>query len=84
MSRFIPCPQCGTDDWYITETRRSKRGVRRRRRCVNCDHGLTSWEVLASDLAECKKAEFKKKDIDLAKQHARKALQILDDLEAQP
>lgn len=76
MSRFIPCPQCGTDDWYITETRRSERGIRRRRRCGECDHGLTSWEVLASDLAG-----FKQKDIDLAKQHARKALQILEDIE---
>lgn len=78
MSRFIPCPQCGTDDWYITETRRSERGIRRRRRCGECDYGLTSWEVLSSALAE-----FKQKDIDLAKQHAQKVLQILDDLEAQ-
>jgi len=44
---------------------------------VNCDYGLTSWEVLSSALAG-----FKQKDIDLAKQHARKALQILEELQS--
>lgn len=77
MSRFIPCPQCGTDDWYITETRRSERGIRRRRRCGECDHGLTSWEVLSSDLAG-----FKRSELEKAKTYAQKALQILEGLEA--
>jgi transcriptional regulator NrdR family protein len=75
MSRFVPCPSCGTDDWYTTETRRSDKGIRRRRRCVHCDHGVTTWEVLSTDLAE-----FKRGEIDKAKKHAQKALQILEEL----
>lgn len=76
MSRFVPCPQCGTDEWYVTETRHTERGIRRRRRCCECDHGMTSWEVLAPDLAA-----FKSRKLDQARNHAQKALQILDELE---
>jgi transcriptional regulator NrdR family protein len=80
MSRFFPCPRCGGDDWYITESRRTKRGIRRRRRCCECDHGLTTLEVPATELEALKS---KSEKLTQARSHAQTALQILDELEEQ-
>ena len=51
MPKLWPCPRCGYDDWLLSETRITQRGVRRRRYCSECNHGVSTLEVSLEDVA---------------------------------
>ena len=42
----ILCPECGSICDRVIDTRRNKKGVRRRRVCAGCGYRVTTQEVL--------------------------------------
>ena len=40
----MTCPECGSPDTYVIESRASNGTIRRRRECV-CGHRFTTYEV---------------------------------------
>lgn len=40
------CPQCGKARLYVKDTRSTSGYVRRRRRCEDCGHSATTYEVI--------------------------------------
>jgi hypothetical protein len=45
LSRFECCPACGHPDSTVMDSRSSPAGLRRRRRCLSCQHRWTTIEV---------------------------------------
>ena len=49
------CPKCGTKALKMTEMRPRSNGVpanRMRRRCLNCGHGETTYEITADQMKQ--------------------------------
>ena len=49
------CPKCGTKALKMTEMRPRSSGVpanRMRRRCLNCDHAETTYEITAEQMQQ--------------------------------
>ncbi len=44
------CPHCGHDQHKVIDTRDAADGIRRRRRCENCDQRFTTYEHVAASL----------------------------------
>jgi transcriptional regulator NrdR family protein len=42
----IPCPQCGYHQSMVTDSRHTQGGIRRRRRCMNCQHNFSTRETV--------------------------------------
>ena len=44
------CPHCGNTQHKVIDTREAVDGIRRRRRCENCDQRFTTYEHVAASL----------------------------------
>lgn len=50
--RGLACPKCGGCDFRVTHTWRMKLRIRRRRVCRHCGRAVTTFELLAAEVAE--------------------------------
>lgn len=41
------CPNCGSDDLQVLDTRACNGGIRRRRNCKDCDTRFTTYETIS-------------------------------------
>lgn len=48
---MFPCPGCGLDKTSVIDSRADREGVRRRRKCLVCEHRFTTVERLRPDHA---------------------------------
>ena len=46
------CPECGSDDCKVVDSRFTERGTRRRRFCNACRHSFTTYEVVDKEYQE--------------------------------
>ena len=46
------CPACGSRNWVVLDSRETKGGRRRRKRCNDCEHRWTTYEVPQKTLRE--------------------------------
>lgn len=62
------CPNCGGEKLAVKETRRvGGGGIRRRRRCIRCDHTMTTIEQISSDQLQVQKVDRRTEVFDRAK-----------------
>lgn len=47
----LPCPECGSRETSVKDTRPTQTGVRRRRECDNCTHRFSTIELQRADAA---------------------------------
>lgn len=47
----MKCPKCGSNNVYVTDSRRDDgKVIRRRRKCADCEYRFTSLEVAVEQL----------------------------------
>lgn len=52
MARGLECRACGNTDLRVVDSRRIDGRIRRRRRCTECQHRQTSYEIFSGDEGE--------------------------------
>lgn len=45
----VPCPHCGSSQSCVTDSRPNAASIRRRRRCLACNHLFTTREEIVGD-----------------------------------
>lgn len=44
------CPNCGSDNWLVIDTRPTENGRRRRKECGDCGERWTTYEIPQAEL----------------------------------
>lgn len=49
LESVIVCKHCGTEQFFVTDTRPVEGAIRRRRQCASCNNRITTYEISAKD-----------------------------------
>ena len=61
----MKCPQCGSDNNYVIDSRPSTEyGVRRRRECNECGKRFTTYEITLAEKAKYEQIRLKKEQLE--------------------
>ena len=78
----MKCPKCGWDALVCVDTRPCDETVRRRRKCLNCDHRFNTFEISFDEYYGLKNCEMFLNDVVALADNItnkRKELQIEND-----